>query len=257
MSIAAITSVTTIISVPGESPLMTFFRALPIAMIIILNIVSEVIILMYHDIPLCNQEERKISKHKTAFKIARFLQVIVVVSWLGAFFYMAYVAANVNCNDMCQCEIYNPNMTCSSPLCPYGPNCLMPHCSFNVSTQCTLNGTSTYLPNTIPGNFTSNCTETTSALTCTQSNPTAVSCILLALVILESFYNTVGMFFKAYILPIMLPANVLFLIYWMNDDTDKMVLRIGKSEFGSNWDLSHLGQVVTDVQQILMTESLW
>jgi len=170
---------------------------------------------------------------------------------------MISVAANIHCNnDKCQCEFSNTNMSCSSPLCQSGPNCLM-YCSYDMNNVPCTTLNSTYLPITIPGNFTPNCTITTTTLSCILSSPSATSCILLALVILESIYNTIGMFFKSYIIPIMLPYTVLFLIYWMNEDIDNMILKLGRSEFGSTWEIDQLGQTVTDVQQLLRTDSLW
>eukprot|EP01123_Difflugia_compressa_P013759 TRINITY_DN657_c0_g1_i1.p1 TRINITY_DN657_c0_g1~~TRINITY_DN657_c0_g1_i1.p1 ORF type:complete len:356 (-),score=36.14 TRINITY_DN657_c0_g1_i1:85-1044(-) len=237
VDLAALSSVSTLIATPGALPYQMFINAVPFVALVILDIVSESIILVYHDIPICDQEEEIIHENDTIFLIAKILQVIVFLGWLGALVYMIIAALNVHCTDTCKCNILIPGLNCSSPFCPNGVQCNSTYPSEYCFYQ--QKGTCQPTMNFPPGmnmNFTSNCTLTQIKEDCILQRPNYIGCVLLGLVLIESLYQLIGMYFKSYIYPITIPESVMFIIYWMNDDKDKIVLKVGKNEFGLNWE---------------------
>jgi len=242
MDIAAIASVSNVIIVPGDSHFTTFLRAVPFVGLVLLDIFSEVLILLYHDIPLCNQEDKKILKHNKKFQLGRILQIIVLIGWICALVYMIHIVRNLNCENICECYAENPDISCSDPKCPTNGTCDNTFCSFFTDPM-------VCYPYGNPDNFTApvplkleeegydfaNCTITYKMKTCIQTHPSAISCVLLALILFEGLYQTMGIFFKSYLLPITLPDNLMFQLYIMNDEIDALVNRLGQSEFGFHW----------------------
>jgi len=86
--LASLASVSTLIMVHNATPQETFWRALPFAIILIVDISSETMILVYHDLPLLRAEHETPKKNKTIFDAARFMQVFVNFAWLGSLIYM-------------------------------------------------------------------------------------------------------------------------------------------------------------------------
>jgi len=237
LDLAAIASVSSLIIVSGDTPFVTFLRVLPFLGIILLDILSESVILFTHDIPLCNQEEENIKEYDVYFRLARTAQLVVQFCWIVVLIYMIVVTANLDCRDECQCHINVPGLNCTSPSCP--PNSKICQnegiCEIKADGFCTENGTVPFSLGSHIDYYFTNCTVTKSAKFCYQNNPSVTSCILLGLVILEGFYQIIGMFFRSYIYPITLPETILFFMYWMNRDTEKLLLKVGKFEFGLDW----------------------
>jgi hypothetical protein len=251
--IAAIASVSNLIIVPGDDAGQTFGRAIPFVILVLADIGSEVLILVFHDIPLCNQEEEVIKENVRLFQAGRFGQIVVQVAWIIALIYMIHVVQTLDCNDICECNVYNleRNCTVNNGQCPI--NCAMPHCMFNDTGRCLTNNTIA-IPN-YPDFQLSNCSIKVSALTCQQTHPSAISCVLLALILFEGIYQTIGIFFKSYLLPITLPDSIMFQLYWMNGDQDKLITRLGQNEFGFHWHKRDADKILTEEQSLLKTES--
>jgi hypothetical protein len=255
MDIAAIASVSNLIIVPDDTPVQTFLRAVPFVSLVILDIVSEVGILIYHDIPLCDQKDAKIIKHNTKFQIARIIQIFVLLCWIGALVYMVLIVKNLHCQDNCYCYITNPNLNCSS--CPINDPSNTAVCPANAS-YCEIYRTqicNNTNPEVYPGfiltenydNFEiMNCTFNTrnGAEFCRLTHPSIISCVLLALILLDGIYETIGIFFKSYLLPITLPDYVLFQIYVIRDNIDWLIARLGKHEFGFDFNVPELRETL-------------
>jgi len=156
------------------------------------------------------------------------LQVLVNLAWIVSLIYMIYVVATLDCEDMCQCELKDTDIR------PSGV------CLFNNTIN---------IPPTLHNSSLINCTMTSTKLECTQSNPSLTGCILLAIVLTDAVYSLMDVFFRSNILPITIPDNVLYLLYWMNEETGKIVTAIGRHEFG--WDFS-----VDDLRLISDTTTL-
>jgi len=250
MDVAAIASVSSLIVVTGDSPLYTLLRASPFLLIIAVDMASEIVILLTHDIPICNQDEEVIPEYNSYFQVARVLQVLVELAWLGALIYMILIVAHLNCYDECSCVIDAPSVNCSSPLCPVSNTC-------NKNGTCVFSLQGTCSPTVPPNiNYTSNCTITRTTLRCEQDNPSITACILLSMVLLEGIFQTIGMYFNSYIYPITIPESVMFFCYWMNGDLDKLVEKVGKNLFGLDWDMSQIDVVLTDLKPLLLADSL-
>jgi hypothetical protein len=249
--IAAIASVSNLIIVPGDDTVMTFGRALPFVILVLADIGSEVLILVFHDIPLCNQEEETIKENVRLFQLGRIGQIIVQLAWIGALIYMIHVYQNLNCYDVCECSVYNMgrNCTTNNGQCPI--DCGLPYCMYNATGQCLANHT---IAN--PPDFQlSNCTLKIPEITCLQQHPSAISCVLLALILFEGIYQTIGIFFKSYLLPITLPDSIMFQLYWMNGDQDKLITRLGQNEFGFHWHKADAAEILTEEQSLLKTDA--
>lgn len=208
---------------------------------IFLDIVSEVVILIYHDVPLCDLEDQKILENNIKFQIARIVQIFVVLAWVGALTYMVLVVRDINsiCYDKCSCVLTNPALTCNDSLCPVN-SCGDNVCEYTQIDRCLTNFT-------IPerSSFTiSNCTypppTNLSKTFCLQTHPSLISCILLGMILLEGFYQTIGIFFKSYLLPITIPDYVMFQQYLMHGNINGLIDRFGKSEFGFHWSFEQL-----------------
>jgi len=241
MDLAAITSVSNLINVPGDPSYITAIKAAPFVGLILLDIVSQVLILIYHDIPLCNHEDEKIKKHIVKFQLGRIIQLFVVLAWIGALVYMVLIVRDLHCVDRCTCQISNPALNCSAPLCPV--NCGTRYCAFSMENECLANVTIS-----LPGEYSSfeitNCSITTTAKLCQQSSPSIISCVLLGIILFEGIYTTVGIFFKSYLMPITLPDYVMFQLYLMNNNIDDLINRFGKSEFGFHWSTTLLDTLI-------------
>jgi len=242
MDVAAITSVSNLIVVPGDESYVTFLRALPFVIIVILDIVSEVLILIYHDIPLCNQEEEIITENWSLFQAGRIIQILVQLAWIGALVYMIIVYQNLNCYDICQCTVYNSALNCTQPGCPF--SCSSPYCMSPITGQCLAGSTNISIP--YPEFNMDNCTLTQLHTICLNQHPSAISCVLLALILFEGIYQTVGIFFKSYLLPITLPDSILLQLYWMNNDLEKLVEKLEKNEFGFHFHKADMEHILPD-----------
>jgi len=251
MDIAAIASVSNLIIVPGDPGYMTLFKALPFLGLILLDIASEVVILVYHDIPLCNQEDEKILHHNFKFQVARVTQIFVMLCWIGALVWMVIEVKNLKCTEECTCTIYNLDLNCSSPLCPVN-TCTTSYCQYNQEGVCQFNSTdnSTTIIGLPPerSSFQSNCTqdEIQTIIYCQQTHPSLISCILLGLILVENLYQTIGIFFKSYLMPITLPDFIMFQLYLMTDNVDGLINRFGKSEFGFHWNTQLLENLIDE-----------
>jgi len=92
----------------------------------------------------------------------------------------------------------------------------------------------------------SNCTQpyALTAEYCYLTSPSMISCVLLALILFEGIYETIGIFFKSYLLPITLPDYVMFQLYLLNDNIDALIARLGKNEFGFGWQSSKYEKLI-------------
>jgi len=155
---------------------------------------------------------------------------------------MVIIVKNLDCEDLCKCYAENPDILCTDPLCPTNGTCPTDFCSFDTDPLvCHQFGS--------PDNFTAhvpdelekegfdflNCTNVYKKKTCIQTHPSAISCVLLALILFEGLYQTMGIFFKSYLLPITLPDSLMFQLYIMTDEMDTLINRLGQSEFGFHW----------------------
>eukprot|EP01124_Arcella_intermedia_P019263 TRINITY_DN2652_c0_g1_i1.p1 TRINITY_DN2652_c0_g1~~TRINITY_DN2652_c0_g1_i1.p1 ORF type:complete len:490 (+),score=79.15 TRINITY_DN2652_c0_g1_i1:99-1568(+) len=261
LDVAALTSVYLLIVHPGDAMVTTFFKALPFVIMILLDIISEVAILLTHDIPICNQEEDDIQKNIVIFQASRIIQVLVQVGWIITFSYMVYIVATLQCTDKCACMLQDEATNCSSSFCP-SHTCTTPFCSFEQSGLCLHNNftnfTWTLDPSLINPNFTSfNCSRVYSTKQCQNDHPSMIGCVLLGLVLLENLYQLVGMFFRSYILPITVPPALVYYMFITTDEHDKMFEKIGKNEFGADWDLSQIGEVVKESEALIQEDSLF
>jgi len=221
--LASLASVSTLIVVHNATPMQTLWRALPFALILIIDISSETMILVYHDLPLLRVEHEETKKNKNIFDAARIMQVFVNFAWLGALIYMIWMVVNVNCIAECQCTVCDPNfgycnnsmnLACHDPL--GNESLVIIDRDFNLDYE--------------------NCTVTWSTQQCQKANPTLNSCILLFLVLLDGFYQMGQMFFKSYIYPLTVPEYVMFLAYWQKDKT-QIIKSIRLNQFGDDEDI--------------------
>jgi len=219
--LASLASVSTLIMVHNATPLQTFFRALPFAIILVVDISSETMILVYHDLPLLRADHEEPKKNKVIFDVARCMQVFVNFAWLGALIYMVWVLANLNCVAEC---------TCANVCSPFDSNC---NDSVVLSCIDLAGNDSVQLINADPNLDYQNCTVTWSIRNCQKSNPSLNSCILLFLVLLDGFYQMGQMFFRSYIYPLTVPEYVMFLAYWRKDKNE-IVKAIKRSQFGDS-----------------------
>jgi len=247
MDIAAIASVSNLIVVPGDPPSITFLRAIPFVALILIDIGSETLILLYHDIPLCNHEDDKLLKHVRKFQVGRVLQIFVLVCWYGALAYMIITVQNLQCVNTCTCVYSNQAILCNSTQCPANGTCGADYCSWTKRAECNANNTLPF-PTEYESEFTANCTIAASDTIeyCIHTHPSFISCVLLGLILFEGTYEAIGIFFKSYVLPITLPDEVMFQLYLMNDNIDGLINRLGKSEFGFHWNKSLLDTLIAD-----------
>jgi len=154
---------------------------------------------------------------------------------------MIIIVKNLDCEDLCKCYAENPDLLCSDPTCPANGTCPTEICSFYTDQLICHpfgspdNFTAEVPDNLEPGFEFTNCTRTYKRKTCIQTHPSAISCVLLALILFEGLYQTMGIFFKSYLLPITLPDNLMFQLYIMTDELDALINRLGQSEFGFHW----------------------
>jgi len=205
--LASLASVSTLIVVHDASIEATFLRAIPFAVILIVDISSESMILYYHDLPLLRSDIEVPHQNKVIFNLARCMQVFVNFAWLGALLYMIWSVLNPTCvSDECTCNTNN-NST--------------------VELFC-----KDILINDTVDSY-SNCTVTWSVNQCRKASPSQNSCILLFLVLLDGFYQMGQMFFKSYIYPLTIPEYVMFLAYWRRDE--KQILQsVRRNQFGDD-----------------------
>jgi len=64
------------------------------------------------------------------------------------------------------------------------------------------------------------------------------------------------MFFRSYIYPITIPEYVLFLSYWEKGALKKMVVQVGKNEFGVDWDPVNLEDTLLEYEETLVALEL-
>jgi len=222
--LASLASVSTLIMVHNATPQETFWRALPFAIILVVDISSETMILVYHDLPLLRAEHDTPKKNKTIFDAARFMQVFVNFAWLGSLIYMFWVLVHLNCVAEC---------TCLDVCSRFDSNC-----NESVVLSCIdLPGNdSVELISPDPNLNYLNCSVTWSIRQCQKSNPSLNSCMLLFLVLIDGFYQMGQMFFKSYIYPLTVPEYVMFLAYWRKDKNE-IVNAIRRSQFGDSQNL--------------------
>jgi len=222
--LASLASVSTLIVVHGATPVQTFWRAIPFAIILIVDISSETMILVFHDLPLLKAEHETPKKYKVIFDVARLMQVFVNFAWLGALIYMIWVLIHLNCVAECTCL-----HVCER---------LDANCNDTVKLSCIdlISNDSVELISPDPNLVYENCTVTWSIRQCIKSNPSLNSCILLFLVLIDGFYQMGQMFFKSYIYPLTVPEYVMFLAYWRKDKND-IVKAIRRSQFGDSQNL--------------------
>jgi len=225
--VASLASVSNLIVVHGASIVETGFRAFPFVIILVVDILSESLILYYHDMPLTRGETSHEKKNKRVFDVARIMQVFVNFAWLGSLLYMIYKVLNLNCVSQCDCI-----ETCLQPT---GLDCTSTN-STNLQCYGSLNNTQVGYPFSPDPKFDYNCTVTWSIQDCIHSSPSFNSCVLLGIVLLDSFYQMGQMFFKSYIYPITVPEYVMFMAHWNNNNKELIIKAVGKNEFGPEYD---------------------
>jgi hypothetical protein len=218
--LASLASVSTLIVVHEATIVQTAMRAIPFAIILVVDISSETMILVYHDLPLLRVDHEETKKNKRIFDVARMMQVFVNFAWLGSLIYMVWVVINLNCVAECSCLVCDPQLG---------------YCNTTMSDiPCIdVEGNNTLIEIINPSATLDyqNCTFTWTIPECRKANPTLNSCILLFLVLLDGFYQMGQMFFKSYIYPLTVPEYVMFLAYWRKDPKE-IVNAIRRNQFG-------------------------
>jgi len=224
--VASLASVSNLIVVHGATIVQTGLRAFPFVVILVVDILSESLILYYHDLPLTRGETEHPKTNQKIFDISRMMHVFVNFAWLGSLLYMIYEVINVQC--VAECDCYE---TCIRPF-----DCTARNRTQEVCYE-SMNITGVGIPFNEDPKYDYNCSVSWSVADCRQSSPSYNSCILLGLVLLDSFYQMGQMFFRSYIYPITVPESVMFLAYWKKDK-DLIINAIGRNEFGPEYDFA-------------------
>jgi len=221
LDLTAIASVTDLI-LSTKGLVETITKAIPFVIAIIVGVVSSTIIIIVHDYPLIH--ERKIRK-KGWFNFASILQALVSIFWLVTLGYMIYLVINLHCTNSClsvqdsmnNCTTFTD---CNNNTYPFTMNstCVDGHCHQD------------------------RCDQIQTVDSCKSSNVSVIDCILLAMVLFEGIVEGTRIFFKSFIYPIKIPVYVMFMSFWKSGERDKIVLAVGKMEFGRHWTMDDLQQ---------------
>jgi len=260
MDLAAIASVVKLINQPGNV-VSSVLHGLLIFTIVIIDISSESIILVHHDIKLINAEK---VIQKNLFSVARAMQMICTIGWISLLFYMIALsaAAGFRCQDYCwQCNVGEEiNSTCGlfAPCKNTSLHCFSAGvCGVSASGSCSFSDNFTVVHWSPPKNGLDfqNRTECGSSETyseCIARNPSMTDCVLLALVLIDAIYATINIWFRSYLYPITIPEYVMFFAYLRledlheNERDQKILDAAGKMEFGMEWTMDKLPQMPDD-----------
>jgi len=213
--------------------------------VVILDIISETVILYFHDLQLL---ERYSVEHRSLVIAAQVTQTFCTLCWIFALIYMITLVnlAQENCTGICTNCNYTSDAICElNTDCVGGGICVNSSCYYNYTGECTVYGSSaefsTPLYNLTTVDITS-CFSVVSRDQCISNNPELVDCVLLALVLLDGVYATIQMWFKKDVTTMALPDSVFFTcaLKWKKDPEErrKVILEaIGKMEFGTHWTL--------------------
>jgi len=221
----------------------TIKYTLPFILVVILDVTSEALLYIYHDLYLC---KNKNFDKMWVITFAKVVQTLVSLTWMGLLIFLIFRVSTPHCTmDKCTCQSYSANSTiCALSIevggivipdqiqipgeCPGSSGtCVMVNassplgrCGHQEIGECiqNTNTTITWITTTYgtQPNTTSPLSLCTveSTLECLADAPTWTNCVLLGIVVLFSWVETINVFYRLKIYPITIPESVMFLFYW-------------------------------------------
>eukprot|EP01125_Pyxidicula_operculata_P010609 TRINITY_DN348_c2_g1_i1.p1 TRINITY_DN348_c2_g1~~TRINITY_DN348_c2_g1_i1.p1 ORF type:complete len:521 (+),score=39.98 TRINITY_DN348_c2_g1_i1:235-1563(+) len=231
------------------------FGVLVFSPVLILDILSESLLLYYHDLVLLRGEDTY--QYRPRLKVIRVFQVFVTMVWVALLAFLIYRVVNINCVDTCYCnqpnapiESCSVSANCTSAVYNYcfnGTNATDGYCTINGTCILNYDDTYSYLVSLVwtdpsyPYNFTlSDCYPVYNDA-CYDNNPDLTDCVLLAIIVWDAVVLALKMYFRSHIYPITVSSHILFSRLWRDNDKEKIVIAMGRMEFGPSYEVNFGG----------------